>query len=160
MPASRRPVEVTLREITSETVRKVTALAVAPEQEGYVASNAVSIAEAYFEPKAWFRTIAAGEELVGFVMVHRDPDARVFYVWRFMIDARHQGRGFGRRAMELVLAEARSDGAPAVTLSVVPGERSALDFYRRLGFEETGAVHGGEVVMRLELGSTDDERPA
>ena len=52
---------VELREITSETVRQVTALAVAPDQEGYVAPNAISIAEAYFEPKAWFRAIAAGD---------------------------------------------------------------------------------------------------
>jgi len=142
---------VELREITAETVRQVTALAVAPEQQGLVASNAVSIAEAHFEPKAWFRAVAAGDELVGFVMVYRDRAARTFYVWRFMIDAQHQGRGYGRRALELLLDEARSDGATDVTLSVVPGERSAQDFYARLGFEETGEVHGGEVVMRHAL---------
>lgn len=158
MSSPSQTTEITLREITSETVRLVTDLAVAPEQEGYIASNAVSIAQAYFEPKAWFRAIAAGEELIGFVMVHRDPEARVFYVWRFMVDARHQGRGYGRRAMELVLEEARSDAVPEVTLSVVPGERSALGFYRRLGFEETGEVHGGEIVMRLELRAAPDVR--
>ena len=145
--------EVTLRTITSETVRAVTALAVAPEQEAYVAPNAVSIAEAHFEPKAWFRAIAAGDELVGFVLVYRDPEEQEFYVWRLMVDARHQGRGYGRRAMELLLEEARADGASAVTLSVVPGDASALGFYRRIGFGETGEVDDGEVVMRLGLGS-------
>jgi diamine N-acetyltransferase len=144
---------VELREITGETVRQVTALAVTPEQASYVASNAVSIAQAHFEPKAWFRAVAAGDELVGFVMVYRDPGVR-FYVWRFMIDARHQGRGYGRRALELLLDEARLDGAAEMTLSVVPGEHSALDFYRRLGFIETGEVHEGEHELRLELGSS------
>jgi diamine N-acetyltransferase len=143
--------EVTLHEITAETVRSVTALSVAPEQRGYVASNADSIAQAYFEPKAWFRAIAAGEDLVGFAMVYRDPEAGQFYVWRFMVDARHQGNGYGRRAMELLVEEARSDGASEVTLSVVPGDQSALAFYARLGFEETGQVHEGEVEMRLRL---------
>ncbi len=143
--------EVTLREITAETVRDVTALAVAPEQHGYVASNANSIAEAYFEPKAWFRAIAAGDELVGFAMVYRDPEAGQFYLWRFMIDARHQGHGHGRRAMELLVEEARGDGVAEVTLSVVPGDGSAREFYARLGFEETGQVHEGEVEMRLAL---------
>jgi diamine N-acetyltransferase len=143
--------EVTLREITAETVRDVTALAVAPEQQGYVASNANSIAEAYFEPKAWFRAIAAGDELVGFAMVYRDPEAGQFYVWRFMIDARHQRHGYGRRAMELLVEEARGDGVAEVTLSVVPGDRSAREFYACLGFEETGQVHEGEVEMRLAL---------
>jgi diamine N-acetyltransferase len=142
---------VTLREITADTVRQVTALEVAPEQRGLVASNAVSIAQAYFEPKAWFRAVAAGDELVGFVMVYRDSAASTFHVWRFMIDARHQGRGYGRRAMELLIEEARADGATEVTLSVVPGDGSALDFYAGLGFEETGEIDDGEVAMRLPL---------
>lgn len=143
--------DVELREITAETVRDVTSLAVSPEQQGLVAPNAVSIAQAYFEPKAWFRAIAAGEELVGFVMVYRDPEQGDFYVWRFMIDARHQGRGYGRRAMELVLQEARRDGVDEVTLSVVPGEGSAYAFYLALGFEDTGRVEHEQVVMRLAL---------
>ena len=39
---------VSLREVTASTVRSVTDLRVAPEQEGYVASNAVSIAQTYW----------------------------------------------------------------------------------------------------------------
>ena len=142
---------VELREITAETVRTVTSLAVTFEQQTYVAPNAVSISQAYFEPHAWFRAIAADGELVGFVMVYRDAAKSEFYVWRFMIDARHQGHGYGRRAMELLLEEARSDGATEVTLSVVPGEHSAYAFYARLGFEETGKIENGEVEMRLGL---------
>ncbi|HUF01711.1 MAG TPA: GNAT family N-acetyltransferase [Gaiellaceae bacterium] len=149
---------VTLREITADTVRQVTALDVTPEQRGLVASNAVSIAQAYFEPKAWFRAVAAGDELVGFVMVYRERAASTFHVWRFMVDARHQGRGYGRRAMELLIEEARSDGATEVTLSVVPGDGSALDFYAGLGFEETGEIDDGEVAMRLPLDRDESGR--
>ena len=141
----------TLREITGETVRQITALEVAPEQDGLVAPNAVSIAEAYFEPKAWFRAIYFGEEPAGFVMVWRDPDERQFYIWRFMVDARFQGKGVGARALELLLDEARADGVDAVTLSVVPGERSAMAFYERFGFEPTGVVEHGEAAMQLRL---------
>lgn len=143
--------DVSFREVTSANVHDVLALAVAPEQTGYVASNAKSIAEAHFEPKAWFRAVVAGEELVGFVMVYRDPSVKEFYIWRFMIDAGRQGRGIGRRAVELLLDEAREDGAEAVMLNVVPGEHSARDFYARLGFAETGELDGDEVVMRLPL---------
>jgi diamine N-acetyltransferase len=137
--------------VTKDNVREVVSLEVAQEQSSYVATNAKSIAEAYFEPKAWFRAIGAGDELVGFAMIYRDPAAGMFYVWRFMIDARHQGRGYGRRAMELLLDEARADGAREITLSVVPGEHSALDFYRGLGFEETGNIEHGELELRLSL---------
>jgi len=143
--------DLSLVEVTRDNVNDVLELAVAPEQATYVATNAKSIAQAHFEPKAWFRAIAAGDELAGFVMAFRDPEAGIFYVWRFMIDARFQGRGYGRRAMELLLDEARSDGVDEVTLNVVPGDGSALEFYRRLGFEETGDVDHGELRLRLVL---------
>ena len=143
--------DVSLVEVTKENVNAVLGLEVAPEQTGLVATNAKSIAQAHYEPHAWFRAIATGDELVGFAMVYREPEARVFYVWRFMIDGRFQGRGYGRDAMKLLLAEARSDGVDEVLLNVVPGERSALEFYRRLGFEETGNVQHGELEMRIVL---------
>jgi diamine N-acetyltransferase len=143
--------DVSLREVTRENLFDVLALAVAPEQEAYVSANAKSIAEAHFEPKAWFRAIAGDDELVGFVMVYRDPAEREFYIWRFMVDTRFQGRGYGRRAAELLLQEARADGADEVTLNVRPGEHSALVFWQKLGFEETGEIHQGQLLLRLSL---------
>jgi diamine N-acetyltransferase len=147
--------ETSLREITKETVREITKLDVGPDQQGLVAPNSVSIAEAHFEPKAWFRAIYSGEEPAGFAMVWRDPPEGVFYVWRFMVDARYQGKGVGRRALELLIDEAKADGAAEVTLSVVPGAHSALGFYESFGFEPTGVVHGAETELRLTL---DDSR--
>ena len=141
----------TLREITRETVRQITVLYVAPEQHGLVSSNAVSIAEAYFEPRAWFRAVYFGDEPAGFAMVWRDPGEREFYIWRIMVDARFQGRGIGRRALELLLDEARADGVDEVKLSVVPGERGAMAFYERFGFEPTGVEEHGQAEMRLGL---------
>ena len=142
---------VSLREITSETVRLVTTLDVSPHQRGLVQPNAVSIAEACFEPKAWFRAVYLDEEPVGFAMVWRDPEAREFFIWRFMVDSRFQGKGVGRRAVELLLEEARADGAAEVKLSVVPGESGAAAFYERFGFEPTGVEHDGQLEMRLML---------
>jgi hypothetical protein len=48
---------VSLRAVTAETIRAIYSLKVAPDQEQFVAPNAVSIAEAYFVPYAWFRAI-------------------------------------------------------------------------------------------------------
>ena len=146
--------ETSLREITKETVRLVTALDVGPDQHGLVAPNSISIAEAHFEPKAWVRAIYYGEEPAGFAMVWRDPDERLFYIWRFMVDAGFQGKGVGRHAIELLLAEARADGVDEVTLSVVPGPHSATAFYEGCGFEATGEMHGGEAEMKLTLASS------
>jgi hypothetical protein len=58
-------VDVELREITSETVRTICDLAVEEHQRSFVAPNAVSMAEAHFEPKHWMRAIYADGEPAG-----------------------------------------------------------------------------------------------
>lgn len=143
---------VTLREVTAETVRAVCALEVAPEQRGFVAPNAISIAQAHFEPKAWFRAVYAGDEPVGFAMLYEDVEKEEYFLWRFMIAAEHQGKGYGRRALDLVVERVLSlPGASELLTSYVPGEAGPKDFYLRYGFVETGEVDEGEHVIRLEL---------
>ena len=146
---------VSLREVTADTVRAICALDVRPEQRGYVAPNAVSIAQAYFEPRAWFRAVYADDAPVGFVMLHDDPERREYFLWRFMIAAEHQGLGYGRRALDLVVDHVRSrPGARELVSSFVPGEDGPGEFYRRFGFVESGEIEHGEVVVRLELESS------
>lgn len=143
---------VTLREVTADTVRQIVSLKVTLDQERFVAPNAVSIAEAYFEPKAWFRAIYADETPVGFVMLYEDPDEPIYYLWRYMIDARYQGLGFGRQALELVINHVRTrPNASALFLSYVPDEHGPEKFYSKLGFVNTGKMHGDEMEMRLDL---------
>jgi diamine N-acetyltransferase len=52
MPIS--PTLVSLQQITAETVRSITQLSAAESQKGFVAANAVSLAQALFSPKAWY----------------------------------------------------------------------------------------------------------
>ena len=144
---------VTLREITKDTVRSVCMLQVAPDQAGFVAPNAISIAQAYFEPDiAWFRAIYADETLVGFVMLEDDPANEEYTLWRFMIDARFQGVGCGRRALELLIAHVKTrPGAKALFTSCLPGNGSPCPFYEKIGFVYTGDEDDGELVMCLHL---------
>ena len=107
---------------------------------------AKAVRSARFEPKAWFRAVYAGEEPVGFVMLYEDPVGEgdrgpdgpgraVYYLWRFMIDERHQRRGYGRRALELVVEHVREQpGARDLLVSVVPREDSAERLYASAGF--------------------------
>jgi diamine N-acetyltransferase len=143
---------VELREVTGDTVRAVCRLLVAPAQRGFVAPNAVSFAEALFEPKAWYRAIVADDLPVGFVMLYDDPEQPQYFLWRLMIDHRHQGLGFGRRAIELVVEHVRSrPNATALLVSWLPGPGSPEPLYLDLGFEPTGEVDEGEIVARLAL---------
>jgi diamine N-acetyltransferase len=144
---------VSLREITRDTVREIVRLKVSPAQERFVATNGMSIAEAHYSPEvAWFRAIYAGEHPVGFVMLEDEPEKQRYFLWRFMIDARYQRLGFGRRALERVIAHVRSrPGATSFGTSCVPGEGGPQLFYEGLGFVDTGVEDDGERVLRLDL---------
>lgn len=143
-----------LAEVTRENVRAACDLSVAPHQQGYVAPVARSLAEAYTQPDvAWPRLVYAGDNLVGFVMAAFDPGCPIDYfrcgIW-LAIAAEHQKKGYGKFAVEAVLAEARR-GAESATVLWVPGEHSPEPFSLRLGFQPTGQLHEGEVVARIRL---------
>lgn len=64
----------------------------------------------------------------------------------------YQGRGFGRRAVELVIEHVRTrPGAKELLLSHGRTHISPERFYKRLGFEHTGEMMHDEYVMRLAL---------
>lgn len=142
---------VELREVTKDTVRAICRLQVAPGQRGFVAPNAVSFAEALFEPKAWYRAIVADGVPVGFVMVELGEDDPPF-LWRLMVDHRYQGLGYGRRAIGLLVDHLRTrPGVTELLTSWVPGDAGPERFYLDLGFEPTGEIDESEVVARLAL---------
>ncbi len=78
-------------------------LAVTEPQKRFVATNAESLAEADFNPNAWFRGIYAGDTPVGFVMTEENRRKNTYYLWCFIIDQRYQRMGFGRQALRMVL---------------------------------------------------------
>jgi diamine N-acetyltransferase len=144
--------EVGLHEVSGETVREICALQVMPEQRRFVAPNAISFAEALFAPKAWYRAIYADGQPVGFAMLSIDTGTPEYFLWRFMIEDRFQGRGYGRAALGLIVDHVRSlPNARELLVSWVPGDGSPEPFYLGLGFVPTGEVDDGEVVARLEL---------
>lgn len=144
--------EVTLREITRETVWQIMDLEVAENQGHLVAPNSMSIAEAYFEPKAWFRAVYADDEPIGFIMLFDDSDTPKFYLWRMMIAGGQQHKGYGHRALELLVDYVRTrPNATEITVGSIPGEGSPQAFYEGFGFVDTGEMKGGEVILRLTL---------
>jgi diamine N-acetyltransferase len=153
MGADARTAAVSLREITKENLRDILRLNVSPDQQRFVAPNAISIAQAYFDREvAWFRAIYADETPVGFVMLHDEPAATKYYLWRFMIDHRYQKLGYGAKALTHVIDYVRGrPGARELLTSVVPGEGSPGGFYETLGFTYTGELDEGERVMRKPL---------
>ncbi len=146
--------QVTLREVTEETVGEICELSdtLTEPKKSMVAPNAVSIAQAYFCEYAWFQAIYADETPVGFIMLYDNPEKSEYFLWRMMIAEPHHGKGFGRRAVELLIEYVKTrPEAKELFVSSVPGEGSPEGFYRRLGFEPTGQIDEREVVMKLVL---------
>jgi diamine N-acetyltransferase len=151
-------VPVTLQEITDRNRDAVVGLRVAPEQERFVASVQESLDEAVATPRAnpWYRAIYAGEDPVGFVMLSWDvtPEPGIigpWFLWRLLIDRRHQRRGYGSAALARVVEIVRAAGGTALLSSFQAGDGEPWPFYERLGFEQTGAFEDGEAVIRLDL---------
>ena len=61
------PGRVSLREITADTAIAVTRLAVAESQKGFVAPNAVSLAQALFAPEAFVGEVVMKQEMTAFL---------------------------------------------------------------------------------------------
>lgn len=119
---------VTLAEITDTNRAAVLALRAAPGQQRFVGSVRDSLADAADHPHAnpWYRALLADGEPVGFVMLSRNVTPRPpeiigpWFLWRLLVDERHQGRGYGRRAVGLVVDLVRAAGATELLTSYVP----------------------------------------
>jgi len=152
--------KITLKKITRLNLRAILELDVKQEQKSLVASNAVSIAEAYFNKDAWFRAIYADSQPIGFVMIsdtslkYKNNPKHIpsYFLWRFMIDKKYQGKGYGKEAMNLIINHVKTrPKAVEFLLSHSKSDGNAGLFYKKYGFEYTGKEIDDELVMRLRL---------
>lgn len=84
-------------------------------------------------------------------MLSDQPDKGEYFLRHFMVDDQHQGKGYGRRALELLIDYVKTrPNAKELFLSHVPGTGSPK-WFRKLGFEHTGEKAGKELAMKLTL---------
>ena len=129
-------------------------LRVSPEQESLVASNQYSLAQAYAQPECVPLALYAENRPVWFAMYALDEDDHQYWIYRLMIDQRHQRKGYGRAAMELLIDRIRGlsdEEHTCVFISFEPENQIARRLYESLGFLPDGRIMYGEVVYRLAL---------
>jgi diamine N-acetyltransferase len=149
---------VTLRPLTDENRAAVLSLRVSPAQEQFVSSVEESLVEAAAEPggRAIQWALYDDETPVGFVMISDEVDGPEYiphFLWKLLIDERHQRRGYGTAALDLVIEYFRERGVTIVSTTAEPGEGSPIPFYERYGFVRTGdLVFDGEILLELRLG--------
>jgi diamine N-acetyltransferase len=142
---------VTLREINMENFQECISLKVAQDQEGFVATNVYSLAEAKADSVSIPLAIYDGETMVGFLMYWFDETNGVGWIDRLMVDARFQKRGYGRTAMTEVIRRLKSHAnCRLIRTSFAPENAPAARLYESLGFVRNNQEIAGETVVILE----------
>ncbi|MDR2976780.1 MAG: GNAT family N-acetyltransferase [Streptococcaceae bacterium] len=143
-----------LRKIDAENYWECLNLKVAEQQSTFVAPNSVSLAEAWVfsEEARPFAIYSDDGQMIGFVMLACYPEKPEFVIWRFMIDQRFQGQGYGKSALQNTVDWLVQEYQPEkIYLSVEPENVGATGLYEKFGFEKTGEIEDGEAVMVLDL---------
>ena len=95
--------------------------------------------------------LPVGFSMYGFFREEYPPEGRL-WLDRLLIDARFQGRGYGRAALEALLERlSREYPEKDVYLSVIEGNDVATRLYEQYGFRFIGEkdIHGEDVMVRV-----------
>lgn len=160
-----------LEKIDARNLWDVLDLKVRQAQKSFVASNDISLLQAYVaqgtDCSAFPFAIYNDKKPVGFLMIgyneaalydedEAPPKALTnnYSLWRLMIDKRYQHRGYGREAIQLALDFIRTwpcGRAELCELSYEPENEAAAALYHSFGFVENGEMDGDEIVAVLKL---------
>ena len=157
-----------IEKVNRKNIWEILKLRVSESQKNFVASNDVSIIEAYLTITANGVAFPFGiynyDIPIGFLMIGYDVDetwenapniAKGNYcLWRLMIDEAYQQKGFGKETMRIALDFIKSfpcGKAEYCWLSYESENKTAKELYRSFGFVENGDMDGDEVIAILKL---------
>ncbi len=144
-----------LEKITEKNFIDAFGLKLAAGQERFVSHPIRSLAQAYvYREQCQPFGIYDEEVMVGYVMVIYDYDIPEYDLWHMMIDVSKQGRGYGRAALDQVLAYIRTKpfgASDRVTLTCNRENSRALRLYKSRGFVPTGAEDEEEIELSRTL---------
>ena len=142
---------ISLREITQDNFYACMRLSVRKDQP-FVASNAFSVAESKIFPYWTTNAIYHDEEIVGFMMYTKNYEENELYLCRFMIDQKHQGKGYGKGALDKLREIAMSDeNINKIKLSTNPTNENGIRIYEKFGFIDMKYMDHDEEVFVLDL---------
>lgn len=149
--------QITLKKIDETNFLGAFHLRLGPGQERFVSHPIRSLAQAYvYYHQCTPFGIYHADQMVGYVMVIYDYDLAEYNIWHMMIDAAHQGKGFGKAALRKCLdyiASKPFGDSKRVVLTCSVENATALTLYKGLGFSETGNNDEEEIELALQLES-------
>jgi diamine N-acetyltransferase len=100
------------------------------------------------------RAVYAGKRVVGFPMldVQKTKDkAQEASLYHFMIDRKHQSKGYGRAALSKALEEIRAvQGVNRISIRYMPENPVAKPLYPSFGFVKVRRDRDGQVIAVLK----------
>lgn len=135
-----------LEPIMPENWRKAVFISTDPEHncpldEQWVTSSAFSMLQAIYEPQWRCRLILDDDVPVGFAFygIAELADWKGPALCRYAIDVDHQGKGYGRAALPLVVEAIRKEfDTKDVYLTLEAANERAVHLYRSFGFVPAG----------------------
>jgi diamine N-acetyltransferase len=145
-----------LRELSADTAMQANSLELRPGQEQFETPVTYANADSTLDnAKTWGRVITLDDEVVGFVRAYFDSshsdEALRCCVWRVSVAASAQGKGVGRFAIDAAKEEARAQGFTTLTAVWSGGDEGPGEFFRHLGFQESGVTEYGDTIGSLAL---------
>jgi diamine N-acetyltransferase len=142
-------VDLQLRSVTPENWRDVADLEPRDDQRRFVPALAARYLLLGLLEDTWHNVAAyEGDTAVAHAMWAVDPDDGTRWIGGLLVDRSHQGRGIGRRVVELLVAELRRAEGP-IRISCHPENQASLALFTSLGFVPTGDHEGDERVLEL-----------
>lgn len=145
-----------LEPVTSKNWRDAVFLTTDPEHENpldqqWVTSTAFSMLQAAYEENWDCRVIYDGETAVGFVFYGLWKENRPL-LCRYTIDIDQQGRGYGQRALPLVVDQICAQyHSRRVYVTLERANERAVHLYEKFGFRDTGETDENESVFIYDL---------
>lgn len=145
---------VNFRKITEENFDAIIRMK-RPEDENFVASNAVSLAQAWLyreDGDVFPFAIYNDDTAVGFMLLEENLEEKRLDLWRIMLSPEQEGKGYGTEAVKLMIKYAIDSGRyQKIGLLCGQSNVRARHIYDKLGFRPTGNICYGDPEMILEL---------
>lgn len=142
---------VELKAITEDNYIDAFNLKLAPGQEQFVSHPIRSLAQAYvYRNQCQPFGIYAEGKMIGYVMVIYDYDIPEYDIWHMMIEESMQGRGYGRAALDQVIAYIRTKpfgDSNRIALTCNKNNPTAKRLYESKGFSATGAEDDDKIEL-------------
>ena len=135
---------IRLAEVTEDNWMEVASLSVRDSQKGFLAPALGILARGYVYRNCNGRVYAIENDgtVIGAALVREFTDEPLGYdLQQFMIDQRYQGKGYGSKALELILDELRKEAHyDHVEVCVKKNDVKAIRLYEKHGFKDSAYI--------------------